>query len=162
MEQEQINALLAFLAVFVPVITTFGKTFLDKHYSSKKDSVEYGEDLLKLANDATAELRKAREDLNSTEDRYEEVIKTMRDEYEGIIKSIRVEADARHESLKKRIAELERVTRMYTVSFDLVTHPNIEVKNIRAERVDDPKSSQRIKAITPEDIAAYKNKKGGD
>lgn len=148
MTQEQINVLLGAMTIAVP----FLQFLLGKYFNQKKDSAEYGQDLLQIANDATDQLRKAREELSSTEDRYESVIKSLRDEYEAVIKSIRAEGDARHESLKNRIAELERVTKMYTIKFDLITHPNVEIKNVEAKPRDDVSASQKLRAITQDDI----------
>jgi hypothetical protein len=148
MSQEQINVLLAAMTISVP----FVQFLLTKYFSHKRDNAEYGQDLLQIANDATDQLRKTRDELTKTEDRYEEVIKSLRNEYEAVIKTIRAEADARHEGLKGRISELERVTKMYTIKFDLITHPNVEIKNIEAKPRDDVSASQKLRAITQDDI----------
>jgi hypothetical protein len=154
MSQEQINVLLAALTITVPIV----QFLLNKFFSHKKDNAEYGQDLLQIANDATEQLRKTRDDLTKTEDRYEEVIKSIRSEYQAVIKTMTIEADARHEGLKSRIAELERVTKMYTIKFDLITHPNVEIRNVEAKPRDDVSASQKLRAIKQDDINKLVNK----
>jgi hypothetical protein len=143
MPQETINII---LAILTPLFL-FAQFLLTKYFSRGKDTAEYSGELLKLANDATEALRKAREELNIMEDIHEKTLMQVREANEATIKSIRTEYDARHQRLKARILDLENVQRIYKISFDLLTHPNIEVKNITATSVDDTTASQKLRAV---------------
>lgn len=41
---------------------------------------------------------------------------------------------------------------MYTIKFDLITHPNVEIRNVEATKRDDVSASQKLRAITKEDL----------
>lgn len=146
MTQEQINVVLVILPIAIPFI----QFLLNKYFSKNKDTVEYSSDLLKIANEATETLRKDREERTKAEESYEKVIASIRKEHDAAVTSIRQEYDGRHERLKARIAELERVQKVYAISFDLLTHPNVEIRNMQARAMDDVSASQKMKAITPE------------
>lgn len=146
MTQEQINILLASMTVLMPIV----QFLLGKFFSKGKDTAEYSSELLKIANDATEALRKAREEQTTSEANYEKTINSIRAAHSADIASIRNEYDARHERLKSRITELEKVQKIYAIQFDLVTHPNLEVRNISARAMDDMSASQKLRAITPE------------
>lgn len=143
MSQEKLNVILVILPIAIPFI----QFLLSKYFSRKKDTTEYSSDLLKIANDATEALRKSREDQIKSEDAYEKTIDTIRQEHAAALASIRNEYDARHERLKARITELEKVQKIYAIQFDLVTHPNLEVRNVSARAMDDVTASQKMKAI---------------
>ena len=155
MTQEQINLLLAGLTILMPVFNYL----LQKYFARNKDTVEYSSDLLKVANDAADALRKTREDMTKSEENYEKTIQSMQQAHEASIQAIRSEYDGRHERLKARIADLERVTKIYAIQFDLVTAPNVEIRNIQARAMDDLSASQKLKTITQEDIDAKAKKK---
>jgi vacuolar-type H+-ATPase subunit I/STV1 len=152
MTQEQINVILVLLPITIP----FVQFLLTKYFSKPKDTAEYSSDLLKITNDATEALRKARDELNAVEEASEKTIAAIRREHEAAIASIRQEYDGRHERLKARILELERVQKVYAIQFDLVTHPNVEIRNMTARSMDDVSASQKIKAITEEDLKNFK------
>lgn len=143
MTQERLNIILVILPIAIPFI----QFLLTKYFSKNKDTTEYSSDLLKIANDATDALRKSREDQIKSEDAYEKTIDTIRQEHAAALASIRNEYDARHERLKARITELEKVQKIYAVQFDLVTHPNLEIRNVSARAMDDVTASQKMKAI---------------
>jgi hypothetical protein len=148
--QEYTNVMLAVLAIVMPAITLL----LQRIVSRRKDTAEYSSDLLKIANDAAEALRKAREELTLTQDTNDKTIDTIRAEHEAAMKSLRAEYDGRHGRLKARIEELEKVQKIYAIQFDLVTHPNVEIRNMTARAMDDVTASQKIKAIqqaTPTD-----------
>jgi hypothetical protein len=144
MNQDQLNIILVILPIAIPFI----QFLLTKYFGKNKDATEYGSDLLQIANNATDALRKAREDLTKSEDAYEKTIDTIRQEHAAALASIRNEYDARHERLKSRIVELEKVQKIYAIQFDLVTHPNLEVRNVSARAMDDVTASQKMKTIT--------------
>lgn len=144
MSQESINIILALLPFIMPVISFM----LQKYFSKNKDTVEYSSDLLKIANDATEALRKAREELNATQESHEHTVDTIRLEHKAAMDSLRTEYDSRHLRLKSRIEELEKVQKIYAIQFDLVTHPNVEIRNIQARAMDEMTESQKLKAIT--------------
>ena len=144
MTQEQINIALAILIPTIPLI----QYLLTKYFSRGKDKTEYSRELLKLANDATEALRRTREELITSEDEHENTLTAVRNANEATIQSIRTEYDARHMRLKARILDLENVQKIYKISFDLLTHPNVEVKNISAKAMDDVTASQKMKAIS--------------
>jgi len=146
MSQDTINIILAIIGVSSPLLL-FAQFLLNKYFSRGKDKTEYSGELLKLANDATEALRKTREELNTLEDSHEQTLLEVREANEATIKSIRTEYDARHQRLKSRILDLENIQKVYKISFDLLTHPNVEVKNIQATAVDDVTASQKLKAI---------------
>lgn len=152
MTQEQVNVLLAVWSVAAPIVALV----IQKLFSRKKDNADYGSDLLEITNKATEALRQAREEQTVSEQAYERTISTIRQEHAAAIASMRSEYDARHERLKNRITELEKVQKIYAIQFDLVTHPNIEVRNVSARAMDDVSASQKMKAIT--DTQAQANK----
>lgn len=154
MTQDQFTFWLALAALIVP----FARDILQKAFSKKKDTVEYSSDLLEIANQATEALRKAREEQTKSEEQYEKTISVIRQEHTAAIASIRNEYDARHERLKNRITELEKVQKIYAIQFDLVTHPNLEVRNISARAMDDVNASQKMRAITDTQIQANQKK----
>lgn len=143
MTQEQINVILVILPIAIP----FVQFLLTKYFSKSKDTAEYSSDLLKIANDAAEALRKARGEQIQSEEAYEKTINAIRQEHVAAIASMRNEYDARHERLKSRITELEKVQKIYAIQFDLVTHPNLEVRNISARAMDDLTASQKLKSI---------------
>lgn len=144
MTQDQLNVILVILPIAIPFI----QFLLTKYFGRGKDRTEYSSDLLEIANSATEALRKAREDQTKSEESYEKTIDTIRQEHAAAMASIRNEYDARHERLKSRILELEKVQKIYAIQFDLVTHPNLEVRNISARAMDDVTASQKMKAIS--------------
>lgn len=146
MTQEQLNVLLAVWAVAAPIITIL----VQKYFSKDKDTADYGADLLEMLNQATEALKKAREEKTTQEEQYERTLTTIRQEHTAAIASIRSEYDGRHERLKSRISELENLQRIYEIRFDLVTHPNLEVRNVNAKAKDDLTDSQKLKAIAEE------------
>lgn len=152
MTQEQINVVLIILPIAIPFI----QFLLTKYFAKSKDTAEYSSDLLKITNDATEALRKDREERTKSEEAYEKTIASIRKEHDSALLSIRQEYDARHERLKSRIVELERVQKVYAISFDLLTHPNVEIRNMQARAMDDVSASQKIKAITPEQLQEKK------
>ncbi len=144
MTQEQINILLAFMTVVgMPILSFLIPKWLNRH----KDKSDYSGDLLELANRATEALKKAREDLTASEAEYEKTIDVQREAHTAALEAVRVELNARINRQKARIEELEQVTKIYKVSFDLVTHPNIEIKNPEVRALDDVTASQKIRAI---------------
>ena len=143
MTQEYTNVMLAVLAIIMPAITLL----LQRIVSRRKDTADYSSDLLKIANDAAEALRKAREELTLTQDTNDQTIDTIRAEHEAAMKSLRAEYDGRHGRLKARIEELEKVQKIYAIQFDLVTHPNVEIRNMTARAMDDVTASQKMKAI---------------
>lgn len=143
MTQEQLNIILAVWAVAAPIITIL----VQKYFSKNKDNADYGSDLLDMLNAATESLKKSREEKAAQEEQYEKTIVAIRQEHTAAIASIRSEYDGRHERLKSRIAELENIQRIYQIQFDLVTHPNLEVKNVNAKAMDDLTASQKMKAV---------------
>ena len=145
MSQTTINLLLGLLVALMPVITIA----VQKLLSRNKDKGDYSSDLLQIANDATDALRKAREEITATQDTYEKTVDAMRNEHNATITAIRTDYDGRHQRLKTRIEELEKVQKIYAIQFDLVTHPNVEIRNIQARAMDDAAASQKMKAIQP-------------
>lgn len=149
MSQDTINIILGLLALLMPMVSII----LQKVLNQKKDKGDYSSDLLQIANDATDALRKAREEITATQDAYERTVDAMRKEHEAAITAIRTDYDGRHQRLKARIEELEKVQKIYAIQFDLVTHPNIEIRNIQARAMDDVTASQKLKAIQLPDPA---------
>ena len=149
MSQEQINALLAIvslLGLFMPLINKVA----DKVLARGKDKVEFSGDLLELYNKTTEALRKTREDLSKSETEYDKTVDAMREGHNASLEALRVELNGRINRQKARIEELENVRRVYTINFDLVTHPNAEVKNMSVKPMDDVSASQKIKAVVIE------------
>src|SRR5688572_3598311 len=147
MEQEQVNLILAvasLLALFMPLISKA----MDKMFSRGKDKVEFSGDLLELYNKTTEALRKTREDLTKSEEQYDETVDAMRTGHDTALEALRVELNGRINRQKARIEELENIRRVYTISFDFITHPNAEIKNANVKPMDDVSASQKIKAIT--------------
>lgn len=136
MEQDKINVFLALLTITMPFI----QFLLSKFFGRKLDGAQYSDHLMKLATEATEQLRKARDEINA-----------METQYDATIDAIRAEHNARLDRLKKRVAELETISRVYKISFDLVTHPNIEIKNQSIETLDDVSASQKIKTVSAGD-----------
>lgn len=157
MTQEQINLLLAAMTVLSPVLMKL----LDKFFSQKKENTEYSSDLLEITNQATEALRKAREEKTATEEAYEKTITAIRQEHKAAMESMRSEYDGRIDRLKGRVTELEKVQKIYAIQFDLVTHPNVEVRNISARAMDDVTASQKLKAITIDQQEEQKLKSQG-
>lgn len=143
MTSEQLNVLLAIWAVASPIVTLL----LQKFFSKNKDNADYGSDLLEMLNRATEALKKSREEKTAMEEQHEKTITAIRQEHTAAIASIRSEYDGRHVRLKSRIDELEQIQRIYEIRFDLVTHPNLEVKNVSAKAMDDLTASQKMRAI---------------
>lgn len=143
MTQEQINLLLATLALAIPFI----QFLLTKYFGKNKDRIEYSSDLLEIANKATEALKKTREDLISSEAEYEKTVDAMQKGHTAALDALRAELTARINRQKARIEDLERVTKIYTITFDLVTHPNLEIKNSQVKAMDDTSASQKMKAI---------------
>lgn len=136
MPQEHINLLLALFTVSIP----FVQFLLNKFFGRKMDSAQYSDHLFKLATEATEQLRKARDEINSMEEQYDKTIEL-----------IRIEHNTRIDRLKNRVAELETITRVYKVTFDLVTHPNVEIKNPNVEAMDDVSASQKTAKLSNTD-----------
>lgn len=150
MTQEQINlvlAITALLGVFSPMIMKF----LDKAFSRGKDKVEYSSDLLELVNSTTEALRKSREDLSKSQEEYDKTVEAMRQGHDASLEAIRVELNGRINRQKARIEDLENIRRVYTITFDLVTHPNAEIRNMQVKPMDDVSASQKMKAIVIEE-----------
>jgi len=145
MSQETINIL---LATMTPLLL-FVQFLLNKYFSRRKDKTEYSTELLKLANDATEALHKSREEQIATEEINEQTINAIRYEHETAIKSIRTEYDARHSRLKSRILDLENIQKIYKITFDLLTHPNVEIKNMSATAVDNPTAPPPVPPSDP-------------
>src|SRR5687768_15135241 len=127
MEQEQVNLILAvtsLLALFMPLISKL----MDKVLARGKDKVEFSGDLLELYNKTTEALRKTREDLTNSENEYDKTVEAMRTNHDAALEALRIELNGRINRQKARIEELENIRRVYTITFDLVTHPNAEVK----------------------------------
>ena len=149
MSQEQINAVLAIaalLGLFMPLISKV----VDKVFARGKDKVEFSGDLLELYNKTTEALRKTREDLTKSEEQYDETVDALREGHNASLEALRVELNGRINRQKSRIEELENVRRVYTINFDLVTHPNAEIKNMSVKPMDDVSASQKIRAIVVE------------
>ena len=152
MTQEQINILLVALGVLSPLI----KDLLQKFFSKHKDTADYAKQILDIANRATEDLKKTREDLAKSNQQYEETIERIREGNSAGLEAVRTELSARINRQKARIEELEKVTKIYTITFDLVTHPNLEIRNPTVQAMDDTMASQKVSAITEEDLAKYK------
>lgn len=149
MSQEQINGLLAIvslLGLFMPLISKV----VDKILARGKDKVEFSGDLLDLYNKTTEALRKTREDLTKSEDEYDKTVDAMRTGHDAQLEALRIELNGRINRQKARIEELENIRRVYTINFDLVTHPNAEIKNMSVKPMDDVSASQKIKAVVIE------------
>lgn len=147
MEQEQVNLILAvtsLLALFMPLISKL----MDKVLARGKDKVEFSGDLLELYNKTTEALRKTREDLTNSENEYDKTVEAMRTNHDAALEALRIELNGRINRQKARIEELENIRRVYTITFDLVTHPNAEVKNMNVKPMDDVSASQKIKAVS--------------
>lgn len=147
MEQEQVNLILAvtsLLALFMPLISKA----MDKMFTRGKDKVEFSGDLLELYNKTTDALKKTREDLTKSEDEYDKTVEAMRTNHDAALEALRIELNGRINRQKARIEELENIRRVYTITFDLVTHPNAEVKNMNVKPMDDVSASQKIKAVS--------------
>jgi ribonuclease BN (tRNA processing enzyme) len=151
MTQEQLNTLLAitsFTALLMPLVSRV----LDKFFSKGKDKVEYSSDLLDVMNKTTDALKKAKDDLITSEKEYEKTIEAMRTSHDAALEALRVELNARINRQKTRIEELETIKRVYTITFDLVTHPNVELRNPQVKAMDDVSASQKVQTITKEQI----------
>jgi ribonuclease BN (tRNA processing enzyme) len=151
MTQEQLNTLLAitsFTALLMPLVSRV----LDKFFSKGKDKVEYSSDLLDVMNKTTDALKKAKDDLITSEKEYEKTIEAMRTSHDAALEALRVELNARINRQKTRIEELETIKRVYTITFDLVTHPNVELRNPQVKAMDDVSASQKMQTITKEQI----------
>lgn len=144
MSQEKLNVILVILPIAIP----FVQFLLQKFFSRKKDSTEYGSDLLELLNSATDALRKSREENTTLEVGYEKTITTVRQEHKAAMDSMRSEYDGRIGRLRNRVEELEKVQRIYEIQFNLITHPNVEIRDVRAKAMDDVTASQKMKTIT--------------
>lgn len=143
MTQETVNILLAILVAAMPILTLV----LQKTFARNKDSAEYSADLLKITNDATEALRKAREELTAGQDAHEKSMDAARLAHDAALAAIRAEYDGKHARLKSRLEELEKVQKIYMIQLELSTHPNVQVTNVHAQAKDDTNASQRSKAI---------------
>lgn len=155
MSQEQINLVLAItslLGVFSPIIMRL----LEKYFSKNKDKLDYSGDLLDLVNRTTDALKKAKDDLQTSEEAYEKTIEAMRTSHDSSLEALRQELSARINRQKARIEDLENIKRVYSIQFDLVTHPSVEVRNLKAKALDDVSASQKVQAITKEQLEERK------
>lgn len=139
MTQEHINFILSVLVVVMPFAQFFIGKFVDKYFTRAKDKGDYSDHLLEIANDATLALQKARDEISSMEVSHDKILVALRAEYDDKI-----------DRLRNRISELETITRVYRIQFDLVTHPNMEIKNQKVESVDYMTNTQKLKAIQSE------------
>ncbi len=152
MTQDQINVILVILPIAIP----FFQFLLGKYFTKNKDTADYSRQILEIANQATEDLKKTRDDLTKSEQEYELTIEKIREGNSASLEAIRSELNARINRQKARIEELERVTKVYTINFDLVTHPNLEIRNPKVQAMDDTTASQKMSAITEEDLSKYK------
>lgn len=142
MTSEQLNVVLAVWAFASPIVTLL----LQKYFSRNKDSTEYSSDLLEIANASTEALKKARGEVTELEEQHEKTLSSIRDEHTAAFASMRSEYDGRINRLKSRVAELEQVQKIYRITFDLLTHPNVRVENMQARAVDNLTDTGKLKA----------------
>ena len=152
MTQEQINIVLVILPFLSPILMFL----IQKYFSKGRDNAEYGSDLVDLVNKTTDALKKAKEDLLQSEKEYENTTDAMRASHDAALEALRIDLNARINRQKARIEELETIKRVYTISFDLVTHPNVELKNPQVTAMDDVHASQKMRAVTENQIKEAK------
>jgi hypothetical protein len=141
MNQEQINLVLGILAGSPLVLYVVQQFFL-----RRKNKIDYGDDLLDVANKMAASLKEARAELQSME----QELRSIEHEHEEEIDALRKQQNDRVDRMKARVLELERTIVKYDVSFTLVTHPNVQVTDMKVVGKEDVMASQRMKAISDE------------
>lgn len=142
MEQWQINLLLGLASPVSAILALV----LQKYFSRKKDSAEFGNEILELANNTAKSLKDARDELEAMD----KEIKNIQNDHEKEISDLREEQNKRIDRMKQRIHDLEKVIVRYEISFTLQTHPTVQINDLKVTGKEDLTESQRLRAIKPD------------
>jgi hypothetical protein len=130
-------------AILSPVILFVIQQF----YQRRKNKADYGDDLLDVTNKMAASLKQAREELAALESE----MKAADKEHDEEVRALQAQWEERQTRMKSRVRELEKVIVKYDISFTLVTHPQVQVTDLKVLSKEDVLASQKMKAIKPED-----------
>lgn len=142
MTQEQLNIALAILTVAMPLLLKL----VEQWYLKRKNKIDYSDDLVETMNKTAASLREARTEITSMEAELRSIDKQHAEE----IEDLKTQHNGRIERLKNRISDLEKVFVKYSVSFTLITHPDVQVTDLKVVGKESVSESQKMKAVTEE------------
>ena len=151
MTQEQVNLILGILAFAGPILVLVTRDWLRK----RKNKLDYGDNLLDAMNKTTESLKAARSEIQTLDTQLNQQDKS----HEQEINDLQHQHKRERERLRERITALERKWNEYDISFTLKTHPELIIENLKVSGKEDVSASQKLKAITPQQVEEAKKKK---
>jgi hypothetical protein len=141
------------IAIVGPVLTLAIQQF----FTRRKNKADYGDNLLDVVNKTSESLKKAREEIAQMD----QTLRQLDQTHEQEITDLQHQHKRERDRLRARLTELEKVLVRYDISFTLTTHPEVKVENLKVVGKDDTTSSQRLKAITPQQALEDQEKRKG-
>jgi len=146
MNETTINVIIT--AILAPLVLLIAQQW----YHCRKNKVDYGDDLLDTMNKTAASLKEARTEIATLETE----LRQADEKHEEDMQAIKRGWDERQARLKARIADLEKVIVKYDISFTLVTHPQVQVTDLKVVGKEDVMASQKLQAIRGQERKAGK------
>jgi uncharacterized membrane protein YccC len=130
------------VAIAGPILTLAIQQF----FTRRKNKADYGDNLLDVVNKTSESLKKAREEIAQMD----QTLRQLDQTHEQEITDLQHQHKRERDRLRARLTELEKVLVRYDISFTLTTHPEVRVENLKVIGKDETTSSQKLKAITPQ------------
>jgi DNA-binding transcriptional MerR regulator len=144
MTQEQVNLVLGIMTVLGPAIGFI----LRDAWRKRKTGTQYSDDLLVTTNTVIGQLKMARQEIADIESQ----LRQQDTQHQQELDDLQHQHKRERERLRKRLNELEATIRSYDVSFTLRTHPEVRVDNVKVVGKEDVFDSQKLQAITPQQV----------
>lgn len=139
------------VAIVAPALTLI----LQQVFARRKNKADYGDNLLDVVNKTSESLKKAREEIAQMDNTLRQLDTT----HEQEITDLQHQHKRERDRLRQRLTELEKVLVRYDISFTLTTHPEVRVENLKVIGKEDVSASQKLKAITPQQVLEDQEKR---
>lgn len=143
MPQETINLILSIL--LPAAVTTIGFIVRD-WWRKRKNTIQYGDDLVEAMNKTAASLKQARAEIGELD----QALRTQDETHQHELDDLQFQHKRERARLRERLDQLEKVLRSYDISFTLTTHPDIKVTDVKVVGKEDVMQSQKMQAIREE------------
>lgn len=151
MSQETLNLI---LSILLPAgVTTLGFMVRD-WWRKRKNTIQYGDDLVEAMNKTAASLKQARAEIGELD----QSLRAQDEQHQAELDDLQHQHKRERERLRERLLQLEKVLRSYDISFTLTTHPEVKVTDVKVTGREDVMQSQKIQAIREDKLP--QDKKG--
>ena len=138
-------------AIAAPIVLLAVQQF----FLRRKNKLDYGDNLLEGMNKMSEQLKKARQEISEMDTQLRQLDQT----HEQEIQDLQHQHKRERERLRNRLDILEKVLVRYSISFTLRTHPDIQIENLKVTGMEDVSDSQKLKAMTPQQVLEDKQKR---